>query len=255
MFDFERLLNFTEYENDVFQYLIFLMDSEGTETTHDFLIHSEMYYAIDITIQWGGARILKIVTDPDIYKKYYSRFDEIKEVIKKKVFDVKRTMISSIRIEPNLKKFSILENRYVPVLTPWEEINKEQNNMLEQFRKASESIDYQNIGNACRTIMQRISNIVFDPQKHIAPVGKDVSEGKFKNRLHTYIKTELEGQNYEEIRDYSLSLINTAEKAIDLANTLTHSLNANSFIAESCVISTISAINIVRIIKKNKNAL
>jgi hypothetical protein len=255
MFDFDRLLEFKEYEDDVFQYLIFLLDSDGTEIVHDFLIHSEMYYAFDITNQLNGARILKIVPDPDIYKKYYVRLDEIREVIKKKLFDVKRTVISSIRIEPNLKKFRILDNKYVPVLTPWEEINKAQDIMFEQFRKASDPIAFQNIGNTCRIIMQKVSNNVFDPQLHTDTGGKGVSEGEFKNRLHTYIKTELGGHDNERMRAFSLSIIDSAEKAVNIANGLTHSLNADSFIAESCVVSTISLINIIRIIERNKNAL
>lgn len=254
MFDLDSSLEFKEYEDDVFQYLIFLLDSDGTEMFHDFIIHSEMYYAIDI-YQLNKPRILKIVSDPDIYKKYYSRLDEIGKVIKAKLFDLNRTVISSVRIEPNLKKFRILDNRYVPILTPWEEINKAQNIMLEQFREASESIDYQNIGNTCRTIMQKVSNIVFNPQKHTDTGGKNVSEGDFKNRLHTYIKTELGGHDNERIRAFSLSIIDSAEKAVNIANGLTHSLNADSFIAESCVVSTISLINIIRIIEKNKNAL
>lgn len=254
MIDIDYLFEYQEYENDTFQYLIYLLDNEDTQNIHDFLIHSEMLYALDMFSVNRNDRKLKIISDPDIFKKYYSQFNELKQVIKKKIFDISSVNITTIKIEPNLKKFQISENRYVPVLTPWEEINNAQNNMLEQFRKASESIDYQNIGNTCRTIMQKISNIVFDLQKHIAPSNIDVSEGKFKNRLHTYIKTELGGRDNEEIRDYSLSIINTAEKAIDLANTLTHSLNADSFISESCVVSTISAINIVRIIEKNKNA-
>ncbi len=252
MFNFDSLLEFKEYEDDVFQYLIYLLDNEGTEIIHDFIIHSEMYYAFDIS-QLNEARILKIVSDPDIYKKYYCRLDEIGKVIKDKLFDVNRTVISLVRIEPNLKKFRMLDNRYVPVLTPWEEINKAQNIMLEQFREASESIDYQNIGNTCRTIMQKVSNIVFIPQKHTDTGGKGVSEGDFKNRLHTYIKTELGGHDNERIRAFSLSIIDYAEKAVNIANGLTHSLNADSFIAESCVISTISLINIIRIIEKNKN--
>jgi hypothetical protein len=253
MFDFDSLFEFKEFEDDVFQYLIFLLDDDDTEITHEFLVHSEMYYAS--TGQLNRARILKIVLDPDIYKKYYNRLDEIKKVIKEVLFDVKRIIISSIIIEPNLKKFRILDNRFVPVLTSWEEINKAQNIMLEQFREASDSIDYQNIGNTCRTIMQKVSSIVFNPQKHTDTGGKSVSEGDYKNRLHTYIKTELGGHDNEKIRAFSLSIIDSAEKAVNIANGLTHSLNADSFIAESCVVITISLINIIRIIEKNKTAL
>lgn len=253
--DFNKLLDYREYEKEDIQYLIYFFDKDGSESIHEFISHSEFYYAPNIFSAKGNERLLSIVSEPEICKKYYHQFDSFKTQIKNMLLEFTGVSIGKINIKPNLKNFQISANRYVPVLTPWQEINNTQSTMLEQFRKASESIDYQNIGNTCRTIMQKISNIVFDPQKHIAPPSIDVSEGKFKNRLHTYIKTELGGHSHKDVRVYSLSVIDTAEKAIDLANTLTHSLNADSFIAESCVISTISSINIIRIIEKNKNAL
>lgn len=253
--DFEKLFEYREYDKKDIQYLIYFFDGKDSESIHEFLIHSEFYYALNRFSLNTDERLLSIVSDPEIFKKYYKQLDSFKAEISKMLREFSGVNIYKIKVEPNLKKFQISANRYIPVSTPWEEINNAQNNMLEQFRKAAESIDYQNIGNTCRTIMQKVSNIVFDLQQHIAPENIDVSEGKFKNRLHTYIKTELGGNRNEKIRDYSLSVINTTEKAIDLANTLTHSLNADSFIAESCVISTISAINLVRIIEKNKNAL
>jgi len=251
--NFEKLFEYREYEKEDIQYLIYFFDGNEDESIHEFLSHSEFYYALIPYSIVSGGRLLRIVSDPEIFKKYYQQLEAFKAQISKMLREFSGTNIYKIKIEPNLNKFQISANRYVPVSTPWEEINNDQEILLEQFRKAKESIDYQNIGNTCRTIMQKMSNIVFDIQKHIPPDRVDLSEGKFKNRLHTYIKTELEGHSNKEIRGFSLAVIETAEKAVDLANTLTHSLNADSFIAESCVISTISAINIIRIIEKNKS--
>ncbi len=253
--NFESFFEYREYENENIQYLIYFFDVDGCESIHEFLCQSEFYYALNKFSLIRTERLLRIVSNPEIFKKYYQQFSSFKDQIIKKLQEFTGVYICEIKIEPNLKNFQISANRYIPVSTPWEEINSDQDIMLEQFRSAAESIDYQNIGNTCRTIMQKISNIVFDPQKHIAPDKVDISEGKFKNRLHTYIKTELGGHINDKIRDYSLSVIDTAEKAINLANTLTHSLNADSFIAESCVVSTISVINILRIIEKKVNAL
>lgn len=251
--DFEKLFEYREYEKEDIQYLIYFFDRDGSESIHEFLSHSEFYYAPN-KFSLRNERLLTIVSDPEIFKKYYDHFDSFKTLINKMLWEFSGSNISKIKIEPNLKKFQISANRYVPVLTPWEEINKDQTILLQQFRESSESIDYQNIGNTCRMIMQKVSNIIFNPQKHTDTGGKNVSEGDFKNRLHTYIKMELGGHDNERIRAFSFSVIDSAEKAVNIANGLTHSLNADSFIAESCVVSTISLINIIRIIEKNKIA-
>lgn len=144
-----------------------------------------------------------------------------------------------------------MQGRIVPINTPWQDINSGQNHLLSLLRTAKETIDFQNIGNSARTLLQKLSNILFKPEIHIPEEsGIDVSEGKFKNRLHTYIKAELGGKNNKEMRDYAVSLVTTAEKSIDLANKLTHDLNANSLMAESCVISALSVIGLIKSIQK-----
>ena len=253
--DFNKLLEYREYEKEHIQYLIYFFDNDENEEIHEFLSHSEFYWAPDIYSFNSNSRFLSIISDPEIYRKYYTRLESFKETIEKMINEISGIKISRNKIKPNLKKFQISANRYVPVLTPWDEINKNQKILLHQFRESKESIDYQNIGNTCRMIMQKISNIVFDIDIHVETDGRTVQEKDFKNRLHAYIKTELGGNANKKIRGYSLALIDSAEKAVNLANDLTHSLNADSLIAESCVISTISLINIVRIIEKNKNAL
>lgn len=245
--------NLQKIDEKIFQYLIHLMDSTETAKIHDFLVHSDIYTQPDFSSSWQGAIGLTIVTHPDTYKEHNIELNDIKKSITKKLTEFSQIIITSIRVIPDLRKFQILNNRYSPVNTPWEEINNYQNILLEQLRTASEPIEYQNIGNTGRTIMQKISNLVFNPLIHKAPENVDLTEGRFKNRLHTYIKSTLGGADNKEIRDYALSVVDTAESSIDLANKLTHSLNADSFIAESCVISTISAINLIKIIvEKNE---
>lgn len=232
----------------IYQYLVFLMDDEKTKVIHDFLIHSEIFEEDDYTSSWKGAQNLTIVTNPEIFKKYKNILHEIEAAISDNIYKFSQTIITRVTTFPDLRKFQILENRYSPVVTPWEEVNKNQNILLEQLRTATETIHFQNIGNTGRTIMQLISNIVFDPAIHVAPPEIKLSEGNFKNRLHTFIKIELGGSENKEIREYVLSVITSAEKSIDIANKLTHSLGADLIIAESCVISTISAINMIRLI-------
>jgi len=252
---FEQYLEFKEYEKACIQYLIHFFDKDDSESIHEFVSHSEFYYATNNLSGKINARLVQILTNPEMYKKYCHQLDSFKDKISKTLQEFSDVDIYKIVIRPNLNRFQILANRYFPVSTPWDEINEVQNTMLEQLRAATNPMEYQNIGNTCRTLMQKISNIVFKSHKHIAPEKIDVSEGKFKNRLHTYMDNELCGHNNLKIKDFSLSLIDTTEKAIDLANNLTHSLNADSFIAESCVVCTISSINIIRIIEKNKEPI
>lgn len=251
---FEQYLDFKEYEKECIQFLIHFFDKDDSESIHEFVSHSEFYYATNNLPSRIRARLVHIFADPEMYKKYYHQLDSFKDKISETLQEFSDVDIYKIELRPNLRDFQIFANRYVPVSTPWNEINDSQNTMLEQLRTANKTIEYQNIGNTCRILMQNISNIVFDSQKHIAPEKTDISEGKFKNRLRTYIKTELAGKKNKELRDFSLSIIDSTETSIDIANTLTHDLNANSFIAEFCVLSTIAAINIVRIIEKNKDA-
>ncbi len=249
-----KSLEYREYENEDIQYLVYFFDGDENKEIHEFLSHSEFYYAIDITSITSNSRLLTIISDPEVYKKYYNKLDSLKETIKKLLYEFSGVTIISISIKPNLKKFQISANRYVPVITPWEEINKFQEILLRQYRESNESIDYQNIESACKMIMQKLAIIIFDIYTHKETEGRSVTERDYKNRLHAYIKSELGGKANEKIRGFTLALIDFTEKSVNQPYDSTHSLNAESLIAESCVISTISIINIISIIENNKKA-
>jgi hypothetical protein len=157
--------------------------------------------------------------------------------------------ISQQQVNVDLSKFELVGNNYKVVITPWQEINNAQSELLSQFRAVKTEIDFQNIGKTYRTIMQKLSGLVFIPEKHIAK-GIELGEAKYKNRLHTYIDPELKGSKLKEIRKYASSLIDSVEKAVDLSNNLTHDLDADRMIAESCLIGTISVIGIIKVIDK-----
>ncbi|MFP8487635.1 hypothetical protein ACKGJO_00910 [Gracilimonas sp. Q87] len=240
----------TKLNEKLYQYLAHLFDTKTTYDVHEFLIHSEIHIERDYSSSFRNAKKLGLIVDPEIYKKYQGKLNQFKDMISAKFDEFSNSYITNVKIFPNLNKFQILNNRITPINTPWEEVNSDQNILLNQLRTASENVDYQNIGNTSRTLLQKVSNIVFDLEKHKAhDKSIDLSEGKFKNRLHTYIKTELGGSSNKELRDYSVSVITTAEKSVDLANKLTHDINANLMMAESCVISTITAISIIKLIE------
>lgn len=234
-----------------YQFLLHLFDTSTTYDIHEFLMHSKIYPGEDYQSNYSDAFAFKIIVDPEIYKKYQGYLKPFGNTISAKFYEFTKVRINSVTIFPDLEKFQILENRMVPANTPWQEVNQGQSHLIDLLRTAKETIDFQNIGNAARTLLQKISSIVFDPEKHISEKPDvDLSEGKFKNRLHAFIKHELGGPENKELRDYAVSVVTTAEKSIDLANKLTHDLNANSLMAESCVISTITVISILKLIIK-----
>lgn len=241
----------TRIADKLYQYLVHLFDTSTTYDVHEFLLHSDVYIEIDVASGLSNAHNLHLIVNPEIYKKHQGHLRNFKISIAKKFEEFSHISILNVEVYPNLNKFQILRNNYTPIITPWEEINKGQEHLIDSLRTAKETIDYQNIGNSSRTLLQKVSTIVFNPSKHKADgIAIDLSEGKFKNRLHTYIKAELGGDENKELRDFALSVITTAEKSVDIANKLTHDLNANPLLAESCVISTITAISIVRLIEK-----
>lgn len=233
-----------------FQYLLHLFDNPATVDIHEFLSHS----TIEFEEGAYGEVSFHITVHPEIFKKHHGYLTQFENSIKYKSQIIAPDLrIKKISVFPDLEKFQIIANRIVPVYTPWEEINSDQNHLISLLRLAKETIDFQNIGNCARTLLQKIANTVFEEKKHVAEDPKvGLSEGQFKNRLHTYIKFELQGNTHKKFRDYAESVITTAEKSVDLANELTHDLNANSFMAESTVISTITVISIIKLIS-NKN--
>jgi hypothetical protein len=236
-----------------YHYLLHLFDTSTTYDVHEYLRYSSIEIDADHNSSYAGANKLSLLVDPEIYKKYQGYIRTFNNSILSKFNDLSEVLITRVDAKPDLSKFQILRNTIVPIVTPWEEINRDQNILIIQLRTANETIDYQNIGNTSRTLLQKLANIVFNPAKHTTDVVSiELSEGKFKNRLHTYIRCELRGKQNKELRDFAESIIDSAENAIDLSNSLTHDLKANSLLAEFCVISTITSISIVKLIDNHE---
>lgn len=241
----------SELPEKLYQYLLHLFDTSTTYDVYEFLANTRIYRDIAYRAGYDIAYNFILIVDPEVYKKYQNRLSGLEEAIRAKYYKFRHEFVNKIETFPDLNKFQILHNQVSKVDTPWIEINNEQNHLLKLQRSVQSTIDYQNIGNACRTLLQKLADTVFDSSKHIAEDKNiDLGESKFKNRLHTYIKSELVGPGKKELRDYALSVITVAEKSVDLANKLTHDLNADSLIAESCIISTITVISIIKLIAK-----
>lgn len=240
-------------QEKIYSYLLHLCDTPETPDLYEYIRYSTIRIEDDHRSNFAGANRLIIITDPEIYKKYYGYIRSFNGTISYKLGDFTGVLITDCVTRPDLNKFQILRNTIVPILTHWEQINRDQNTLLTQLKNATETVAFQNIGNTARTILQKLSTVVFDPSIHIPENrGIDLSEGKFKNRLHTYVQCEMGGHQNKELRQFAESIIDTAENAIDLSNNLTHDLKANSIVAEFCVISTLSTISIIKIIQNHE---
>ncbi|MEQ1790503.1 MAG: hypothetical protein ABL857_08675 [Rickettsiales bacterium] len=253
----------TEYE-----FLLRLFKTGNLSFGYELLKSSEIYIRRDKK-QISGIYV-PVVTfimkvDPEAYIKSYERgaldLNELAKIVAgeyQKFSDVK---FNATEAKPELNKFQILPNAIKPILTGWDEINKGQDELIEQLSDAETEVEYQNVGNTSRTLLQKLAAIVFDPQKHVAPDYQDpiskemrkvkLEEGNFKNRFHTYIKTELNSKQDDELRGYINSMIETTERAADLSNKTTHDLKAYKLMAESCVIGVITVIKLIKLVHEH----
>jgi hypothetical protein len=232
-----------------YQYLLHLLDTDETKEVHTLLSHSR----VEIEDDWrsNGAVNLFFIVDPEIYKRSQKHLSWIARTIESKFFQFTNVYVSNTEIKPDLDKFQILNNRIVPIFTPWEEINSNQNKLLESLRRSSEPLDYQEVGLISRTIMQKLANEVFDnaKHKHNNPQA-ELSDGKFKNQLVAFIQTTLKGDDNKKFRKLAEASIDMLENSSDFMNSTTHKLNAEKHLAELCAISTVSAVSIVKFVKE-----
>jgi hypothetical protein len=238
------------FDEKKYQYLLYLTDRPEDKNLHEILINSQLF--IETTYSaYGGSYTynLHLLIAPAIFKKCQNLLNDWKKLIRDKIRITFNMNIDNVHVQPDLENFHILSNKYVPQNAPWAEINEDQNQLVKLLQQSQTILDYQNVGNIARTIMKKISLQIFDEKRHIAE-GIELSADKYKNRLHTYIKIELHGNENKDFRHFAEAMIVSCEKAIDLCNTLTHDLKATSFMAESSVIGVLTTINIIRLVKK-----
>jgi hypothetical protein len=196
----------------------------------------------------------EIKTLPEIYAKNYNNITKYILLIKDRISRSTNLIIDVLTILPDYSKIELVHSTIQSIYTPWEEINQNQQKLITDLKRSSDSLDFQNIGNTARTVMNKIANEVFDSNKHKPKdINKEVHNGKFKNQLHTYIDTVLSGEANKEFRKLAETSIEFVERSIDVMNTTTHKINAEKHFAEVCVISTISAISIIKLVKEIEN--
>ena len=155
-----------------------------------------------------------------------------------------------VHLTGDWEKLELVYTEVRPVLTPWDEINRMQEHMLSQIHTADQTIAFQNVGNTARHLMRKMADIIFVEAKH-TPAGntKDLSPDKFKNRLWAFVLYKIRSSSSgDAFLDYAESLLLATDKAIDLSNGVTHALKADAFLAQSCAVSTIAAVQVIRLV-------
>lgn len=240
-----------ELKETYFQYLLYLFDTDDYRYAHKFLKNSKIELE-DTTQPYNSTSFkLFITVSPDIFKEFQNSLNSLDRIIQQKFYLVTKISVSDIEFLVDINKFTVIESRIISINTPWEEINQGQDKLIANLQNSSDSLDFQNLGNTARTIMNKLALQVFNPDlhTHTDPAAK-LNNGMFKNQLHAFIKTNLKGSKHEQFRKLAEVSIEYVDRSIDFMNSTTHKIGAERHLAEVCVISTVSAVSIIKLINE-----
>lgn len=188
---------------------------------------------------------LEIKIDPNIFATYYDSIQQCQNLIKDRINNSSPIIVDGLKIKPNYDRIQFVNSKVELIRTPWSEINDHQEKLDKTLIQAKESLDFQQVGLICRTIMEKLANLVFDSDIHVN-TKLDLSKGKFKNQLHAFIEFKLSGKSNEHLRKLAKNSIDFSRNAIDVIQHTTHKLDGQGYFAEICVISTISTISLIK---------
>lgn len=141
-----------------------------------------------------------------------------------------------------IKSNDFICNSSMYINTPWNDINEAVKKLLEDSSMANVRLDYNQIGVAAREIYIMLAQKVYNPDLHKSADGKKIGKTDAKGMLAAYFKYKLQGQ----------SLINYANEAIKLAETVTHMKTDDVKRVQSLVIAVTSLVGIVNSVYRNK---
>ncbi|MCT1774958.1 hypothetical protein [Brachybacterium sp. p3-SID957] len=123
--------------------------------------------------------------------------------------------------------------------TDWERVDDEVLALRERFRSAQNSADYRDVGNRSVAVLEALSAIVYDDEKH-TPAGEDTPVvEKTKIRIGRYATERLGGRDNKDLR----SLLNGAS---GLAHSIKHSPSPDRSEAGIAADAAILLVNIIR---------
>lgn len=96
----------------------------------------------------------------------------------------------------------------------WTQVDEEIRALRDKFSSARTASDFSDIGNRAVRIVETLSDLLFDPEKHLRE-GEDptaYSKAKTKNRLDRIIENELPGAQNEALRSFAKSCVTLAHR-------------------------------------------
>lgn len=125
--------------------------------------------------------------------------------------------------------------------TGWELVDRQLAKARLQFDRASAEEDWQGVGLTCREALISLGQSVYVKGLHESADGVKPSSTDAKRMLEAYIRHELPGDGYKEVRAH-------ARASVDLAVHLQHRRTATRRLAALCLEATSSAASVVAII-------
>ncbi len=99
--------------------------------------------------------------------------------------------------------------------TGWNRVDTEINELRRHFHAARSAQDYRNVGNDCVAVLERLSEIVFDPEHHLKEGEQVPPVASTKIRLGKFVEHAATGTANAEVRKL-------ARAAIELAQAIKH---------------------------------
>lgn len=236
------------------KYLVLEIIKRDEDWAFDLLNHSDFIYEDHCNQHvFPNAYNLKVFVKPNKFIAYSHFIDKASLILKSTINQVSTRIIDNIDIKPDYKKL-IVHNSIVKVIkTNWQEIDESQEILIKMIDESSHSLEFQNIGNTARTIMDKLARAVFNSEIHRPKDPNiEVQNGKFKNQFQVYFSFELKGSQNKNLRTFANTAIEYTEKSIDLMNKTTHLIGAEQYYAEVCVMSTLGIISLVKAIESKK---
>ncbi|MGX1792257.1 hypothetical protein ACWIDW_04860 [Microbacterium sp. NPDC055312] len=97
----------------------------------------------------------------------------------------------------------------------WPRVDEEISEMRRHFNMASTQQDYSNIGNDCIAVLEALSAVVYDHDRHGSAGEEEPSVARTKARFDRYIEVELPGPESSHLRKL-------ARAAVELAQAVKH---------------------------------
>lgn len=163
-------------------------------------------------------------------------------------FDLRLKYLDDMYI-PLIEKIKQSEEAQLKVAykkTGWSLIDESISIMERELENLRDRIDYNQIGVRCReTILLLSKEVYIDELHHPSSFPENVGPDDAKRQLDGFIEHSLCGESNKLLREY-------AYKCNDLANKLTHKKNPTSYDLDLTYIVTISLVNIIYAIYKEK---